>query len=428
MASDYSAARQEFVDKINAGVSLGIPFIQKRVNLGKNAINEESRSNGVITLFVPAGGTGGVEALTDGNGPIANALDRTNDTDKANSSYYKVECHAHNGWELVQRTALEKIFQIGKIRENIVQPRINHMVHSINRDLVTRNVFKAGGVCIAGSSELGFIAMDKAIATLESVKATGSWTGFVSPLLKSRLGTGAAKKNGGFDVPDEVLKDIYGKRSIGVFAGTDWVNEPFLPKFKTGALNATDTASNDVKVSAAVRKQGATEIAISGLTSGTIKAGTPFTIEGVYDVTITGLKMDWLKTFVVQNDVAVESSGATTVEVLPIYFNDDTKGYQNNVFVAGSEISANAVVKGLAVANGSYDIAFIKEDEAFNWTPFSLEDVDGAVNTTSETEDISVQLVSGGNLLKRTNMMRLDSPYFGDIVDPRLCRLVYVQE
>lgn len=424
--SDYSAARQEFVDRINAGASLGIPFIQKRVNLGKEAINEDTRSNGVISLFVPAGGTGGVEKLTDKNGPIAGALDRTGDTNKANASFYKVECYAQNGWELLKRNALEKIFQIGKITENVIQPRINHLVHSIEQDVVTRNCYRAGGACIADGATLGFVAMDKAVATLSAVKATGSWTGFVSPLLKSRLGTGAALKNGGFDVPNEILRDMYGKQSIGIFAGCDWVNESFMPKFHTGALNVTDTASN-VKVGANVSTQGADTITISGLSSGVIRKGTPFTIEGVYDVTITGIKMDWLKTFIVQEDVNVQGSGATSVKVLPIYFNDDTKGYQNNVFVAGGSIPANAIVKGLCEAGASYDTAFIKEDEAFNWTPFTLEDVDGANNTTSATDDITVQLVSGGELLKRTNMMRMDSPYFGDIVDPRVCRLVYVK-
>lgn len=425
MASNYSAARQEFVDRINAGVSLGVPFIQKRVNLGKDSVNENTRSNGVIKLFVPAGGTGGVEELTTAAGPKAGALDRTGDTSKANSSYYEVDCYAHNAWELIQHNSLEKIFQIGNIRENIIQPRINHLVQDIEKDVVTRNWTKAAGVCVAGSATLGFIAMDKAMSMLQSVKANGSWTGYMSPMLKSQLSTGAALKNGGFDVPDEILRQMYGKHSIGIFGGCDWVNEPFMPKYKAGALNKSTTG---VKVSAEVSTQGATTITLSGLpTSGTITKGTPFTIEGVYDVSTAGLQMDWLKVFVAQEDATI-ASGAATVKVLPIYFNDDTKGYQNNVYASGSKIAANAAVGGICEAGATYNVALVKEDEAFNWTPFELPDVDGCTNTTSATEDVSIQLVSGGTLLTRNNMMRLDSAYFGDIVDPRACRLVYVQE
>jgi len=79
-------------------------------------------------------------------------------------------------------------------------------------------------------------------------------------------------------------------------------------------------------------------------------------------------------------------------------------------------------------ASTTYFVALLKEDSAFNWTPLELPDVDGCKNTTSSTEDITVQLVSGGDLLKRANKMRFDSPYFGDIVDPRACRLVYYKK
>lgn len=427
MASNYDAARQEFVDRINAGVSLAVPFIQKRVNLGKEVLTEDSRSHGVINLFVPAGGTGGVEELSNQNGIVNTALDRTSDEaqGKGSASYYEVKCYAHNAWELISYTALEAMFKIGKIRDNVIQPRINHLCQDVERDLVARNAFRAGGAVVADSSTIGFIAMDKAMAMLQSIKSTGSWTGYMSPMLKSQLGTSAALKNGGFDVPDEILRGMYGKQSIGIFAGADWVNEPFMPKFATGALSAE---ASGVQVSAEVSEQGASSIVLKGLSStGSIPKGTPFTIEGVYDVSTAGLKMDWLKVFVAQEDATI-SSGTATVKVLPVYFNDDSKGYANNVFVDGSKISANAVVKGLCAAGKKYNLALIKEDESFNWTPFELPEVDGCTNTTSATEDISVQLVSGGSLLTRKNQMRLDSPYFGDIVDPRACRLVYVQD
>ena len=92
MASDFSAAKQEFVDRLNANAVLNIPFIQKRVNLGKKALNEDARTQGVIELYVPAGGTGSVETLTTSTGIASGALDRSSDTGKMNSSFYKVTC------------------------------------------------------------------------------------------------------------------------------------------------------------------------------------------------------------------------------------------------------------------------------------------------------------------------------------------------
>ena len=431
MASDYSAARQEFVDRINAGAALGIPFIQKRVNLGKKALNEDARTNGIIHLYVPAGGTGGVEQLTNASGPVSGALDRSSDfsAGKDSASYYKVECYSHNAFELYSHNVLQKMFQIGNLDKNIIQGRINHMVQGIEKDLVTRNWTKAGGACVAGSTEHGFVAMDKAMAMLQTIKAEGSWTGYMSPLFKSKLSTSAALKNGGFDVPDDILRQMYSRHAIGVYGGADWVNEAFMPEYTSGAINSTTTASTAITVKTAVSTQGASEITLTGVTaSGSVPKGTPFTIEGVYDVSTGGLAMPFLKTFITQEDATANGDGDVTVKVLPIYFNDDTKGYQNNVYVAGSEIAASAVVKSSVEASTTYYTALIKEDSSFNWTPFELDDVEGCTNTTSSTEDITIQLVSGGNLEKRSNKMRFDSAYFGDIVDPRACRLVYYKK
>lgn len=431
MASDYSAARQEFVDRINAGAALGIPFIQKRVNLGKRALNEDARSNGIIQLYVPAGGTGGVGAITNASGPISNALDLTSfaSAGKGSASYYKVECYAQNAFEYYKHDALEKMFQIGDLDKNVIQGRINHMVQGIEKDLVTRNWTKAGGACVAGTTEHGFVAMDKASAMLQTIKAEGSWTGYMSPLMKSKLSTSAALKNGGFEVPDDILRQMYGRHAIGFYGGSDWVNEAFMPEYTSGVINSTTTSGTGVKVKTAVSTQGAYQITLKGVTaSGSVPKGTPFTIEGVYDVSTGGHAMPWLKTFVTQADATADGSGDVTLTVLPIYFNDDTKGYQNNVYVSGSEIAANAVVKSSVDASTTYFVALLKEDSAFNWTPFELPDVDGCKNTTSSTDDITVQLVSGGDLKTRRNEMRFDSPYFGDIVDPRACRLVYYKK
>lgn len=431
MPSDYSAARQEFVDRINAGVVLDIPFIQQKENYGKTALNEDARSNGIIHLYVPAGGTGDVEQLTDENGPIDGALDRTNDVNYSHASFYKVECYSYNAWELYSHTALEKMFQTGNIDKNIKEGRINHLSQNVEKYLVNKSWTKANGACIAASTEIGFVAMSKALALMQTIKAEGNWTGFLSPLFKSKLSTESAKKNGGFDVPDEIMREMYGRRSIGRYGEVDWVNEAFMPEFSTGALNTTDSASG-ITVKSDVSAQGATEITITGFNAaGTIKKGTPFTIEGVYDVTTAGLPITELKVFIVQEDA---SSAADTVgykytlKVLPIYFNDRTKGYRNNVYVSGSEISATAVVHGLCDASTTYMVGYIKEAKALNWTPFELPDVESCTNTTTSTEDLTIQLASGGELLKRKNMMRFDCPFFGDIVDPRACRLVYYKK
>lgn len=435
MASDYSAARQEFVDRINAGASLGIPFIQKRVNYGKRALNEDARSNGVINLFVPAGGTGEVVDISSAAGVNDSALDITAQlaAGKGSASFYEVKCYARNAMEYFQHGVLEKMFQIGNLDKNIIQGRINHMCQNVEKDIVTRNWTKAGGACVAGSSEIGFVAMDKAMAMLQTIKSEGAWTGYMSPLFKSKLSSSAAAKSSGFDVPDDILRQMYGRHAIGIYAGCDWVNEAFMPEYTTGTFNPTDTASAAVKTAVtqttASSTTGYSVISLKNCgASGTVPKGTPFTIAGVYDVSTGGLAMPFLKVFVTQEDAVADGSGNVDVKVLPIYFNDDTKGYTNNIYVSGSEIPVNAAVTPLVDKNTSYYVAMIKEDSAFNWTPFELDDVEGCKNTTTSTDDLTVQLVSGGDLKTRKNAMRFDCPYFGDIVDPRACRLVFYKK
>lgn len=433
MASDYSAARQEFVDRINAGASLGIPFIQKRINRGKKFLTEDARTNGILDFYQEAGGTGGVENLTDAssNGPTSGALDRSTDASngKGSASYQSEKFYAKNGWEYLEYGALQKLFQTGNIKQNIVNPRVAHLCQNIEKDLVERNYVRAGGASV--TSVIGFGVLGKAMSTLETIKAIGNWTGFMSPMLKSLLCDSALGKKEGMDVPDSVLKEMYGKYAMGVYANAEWVNEPFMPEFESGALNTTDAASG-IKVKSDVTTQGANKITLTGFAaSGTIKKGTPFSISGVYDVSSAGLKMSWEKVFIVQKDATAVADGESAykyeVEVLPIYFNDDTKGYKNNVFVTGSKIAANASVIPLVAASKKYYLAFLKEDESFNWTPFELPDVEGCTNTTTSTDDLTVQLCSGGALLTRKNSMRLDCPYFGDIVLPQSCRLIFVQ-
>lgn len=428
MASNYAAARQKFVDMINAGATLGIPFIQKKVNVGKKFITEESRSSGIIHIGMGAGGTGGVESLTDAvsGGPSSGALDRTTDAanGKGSASYQDEAFYAKNGWEYLERTPLEKIFEIGNIDENIIRPRVAHLCQNVEKDLVTRNFTRAGGATV--SSVIAFGALGKAMSMLETIKSIGNWTGFMSPMLKSILCNSALDKSNGMDVPDNILKEMYGKYAMGIYSNAEWVNEPFMPRFAAGMLNTTDGANDALSVKTEVSTQGASSIVITGFSSsGTIKKGTPFSIKGVYDVSSAGLKMEWEKVFIAQEDAAV-SGGDATVKVLPIYFNDDSKGYRNNLFADSSKIASGAKIIPLIAANKHYDLAFLKEDEALNWTPFELEDVEGCKNTTTSTDDLTVQLCSGGSLLTRKNSMRLDCPYFGDIVNPQSCRLIFV--
>lgn len=416
---DLSAAKQELVDRLNAKISTSIPFIQKRVNLGKGQVTKGNRQHGVMDFYVPASGNAKVGQLTypPGTTPYpTSAIDLTGRP--RNSSFWKKEFYAQNASDILEFSNFEEIFELDDYMRDLVKPRGQRMAHEIERDLVNRNWFRAGGAIVSSSAD--FLALSRASAELQSVKATGDWVGYISPMLQSYLATSPLRMD--FHAPDDRIREMYGKASIGYFANVDWVSEPFMPIFTAG------TAWGDsAKVKTAVTKQGATELVISGLPTGAkIAKGTPFTVAGVYEVTMSGVKQGYLKKFVVQEDATAEGTEAT-VKVVPLYFNSDD-GYTNTVWVDGGEgIPADAAVKMLVEGGADYYVGLVRDAEAFNWTPFEFPELLALQNSTSSTDELTIQLAAGGEILGRTNVMRMDCPYFGDIVDERAVRTLFVK-
>lgn len=416
---DLAAAKQELVDRLNAKISSDIPFIQKRVNLGKGLVTKGNRQHGVMEFYVPAAGNAKVGQLTYpvGTSPYpTSAIDLTGRT--RNSSFWKKECYAQNASDILEFSNFEEIFELADYKQDLVKPRGQRMAHEIEKDIVNRNWCKAGGAIVSASAD--FLALSRASAELQSIKATGDYVGYLSPMLHSYLATSPLRMD--FHAPDDRIREMYGKSSIGYFANVDWVSEPFMPVFTAG------TAWGDsVKVKTAVTKQGATELVLSGLPSGAkIAKGTPFTIEGVYEVTMSGVKQSYLKKFIVQDDATAEGTEAT-VKVVPLYFNSDD-GYTNTVWVDGGKgIAADSVATMLVEGDADYYVGLVRDAEAFNWTPFEFPELLALQNATSSTDELTIQLAAGGEILQRTNVMRMDCPYFGDIIDERAVRTLFVK-
>lgn len=420
---DLAAAKQELVDRLNAKISSDIPFIQKRVNLGKGLVTKGNRQHGVMEFYVPAAGNAKVGQLTypAGTKPYpTSAIDLTGRS--RNSSFWKKECYAQNASDILEFSNFEEIFELSDYKQDLVRPRGQRMAHEIEKDIVNRNWHKAGGAIVSSTAD--FLALSRASAELQSIKATGDWVGYLSPMLQSYLATSPLRMD--FHAPDERIRQMYGKASIGYFANVDWVAEPFMPIYTAG-----DAWGDSAKVKAAVTKQGATEIVITGLSAGTkISKGTPFTIAGVYEVTMSGVKQSYLKKFIAQDDAVAETVGSSadaTVKVVPLYFNSDD-GYTNTVWVdGGAGIAADSAVKMLVEAGADYYVGLVRDAEAFNWTPFEFPELLALQNATSSTDELTIQLAAGGEILQRTNVMRMDCPYFGDIVDERAVRTLFVK-
>lgn len=420
IVNDLKASKQELVDRLNAKISTAIPFIQKRVNLGKGLVTKGNRQHGIMQFYVPASGNAQVASVTSAGGigkGDTNPLDLTNHSRK--SAFYKKECYAQNASDILEYSNFEEIFALEDYKKELVSPRGQRIANVIEKDLVDRNWFKAGGAIVSSSAD--FLALSKAAAELQSIKATGDWVGYISPMLQSYLATSPLRME--FHAPTNAIEGMYGKSAIGQFANVEWVNEPFMPIFTSG-----ESWGSNVKIDAAVNTQGATEIKLKGLPTSLTKIpkGTPFSITGVYEVTLSGVKQSYEKKFIVQADADVASEKAT-VKVLPLYFNSDD-GYTNTIWVGnGTGIAADTAVKCLVDASTQYYVGLVRDAEAFNWTPFEWPELLALDNSTSSTDELTIQLAAGGEILQRTNVMRMDVPYFGDIVDERAVRTLYIK-
>lgn len=420
---NYTAAKQELVDRLNAKISTSIPFIQKRVNLGKGLVTKGNRQHGIMQFYVPASGNASVGQVTypAGGYPTPfSALDLTGRP--RNSAFYKKECYAQNASDILEYSSFEEIFQLGDIQRDLIKPRGQKMAHVIEKDLCDRNWFKAGGAIVSDAAD--FLALSRASAELQSVKATGDFTGYISPMLQSYLATSPLRMD--FNAPDARIAEMYGKSSIGTFANCDWVNEPFMPIFTSGGAWGSSAA-----VKTAVTTQGATSITLTGVgASVSIPKGTPFSIADVYEVTMTGVKQGYLKKFIVQEDATSSTGGEVTLKVIPLYFNGND-GYTNTVWVANAGnaigIPSGKQVKLLVQPNTDYYVGLVRDSDAFNWTPFEWPELLALDNSTSPTDELVIQLAAGGEILQRTNIMRMDIPYFGDIIDERAVRTLYVK-
>lgn len=421
---DLSAARQELVDRLNAKISTTIPFIQKRVNLGRGQVTKQNREHGIMEFYVPASGNAKVGQVSYpvGTSPYPDALNLSGRSRK--SSFYKKTCYAQNASDILEYSSFEEIFALDDVKKDFIIPRGERMANEIEKDLVERNCFKAGGAIVSATAD--FLALSKASAELKSIKALGNWTGYLSPMLESYLSTSPLRM--AFRAPDKRIEDMYGKASIGYYANVEWVEEPFMPVFTSG-----DAFGSGAKIKTAVSTQGATQVVVTGLTASTaIKKGTPITIAGVYEVTMSGVKQSYLKKFIIQEDATADANGDATITLLPIYFNGPD-GYTNNVWVEGVGnpvvygIAANAKVTMLVDASTDYYIGLVRDSDAFNWTPFEWPELLALENYTTSTDELTVQIAGGANIEGRTNVIRMDVPYFGDIVDERAVRTLYVK-
>ena len=153
---------------------------------------------------------------------------------------------------------------------------------------------------------------------------------------------------------------------------------------------------------------GMSTLGIDGVTSGaTIKAGTKFTIAGVYDIhPITKVAYPYLKQFTVTADVTETASNQVTLAIKPSIYYTTTDSRQN-VSTAPLDEGVCTVLTGSASTGYTHNLAY--HPSAFRFVSVPLVKPDGMDMIGQETVDgMTIRVLRDYDILTDKMIMRLD--------------------
>ena len=203
--------------------------------------------------------------------------------------------------------------------------------------------------------------------------------------------------------PQGVIADQYKNGLLGNALGFDFVMDQNMPTFTTGtgvSLGNVTLVNNTATCSAA-----------SATSGGVFKAGTTFTVAGVYAVNpenqqSTGL----LQQFVVTADNTASSTNVTGLKISPTPVLAGTGVANGNVYVAAGSFSAQAatITSGTS-ASTAYPVSLAYHKDAFTLGTADLELPGGVDFAARESMDgISMRLVRQYDINSDFIVCRLD--------------------
>lgn len=228
------------------------------------------------------------------------------------------------------------------------------------------------------------------------------------------MGEAVNARKGLLQDSSEIAKQ-YKKGFVGVADGFKWMESELLHSHTNG---------NDVvfEVRTTVSTQGSTSLVVEGLTTttGTVKAGTVFTVDGVYAVNpIHKVQQTHLQQFVVTADAAADGSGYATLTVSPAMY---TTGALQNI--SGFPTDGNAITP-VGSASTAYTQGLAYHKDAFRMVSVPLIMPQKAEFAEQRTVNgITVAIIRGFDINTRSMITRLD--FLGGFVADRpefACRL-----
>ena len=224
----------------------------------------------------------------------------------------------------------------------------------------------------------------------------------------------------------DAAKGAYRKGSLGEIGGVDTYMSQNVPVHTVGVATGTpkiDGANQNVTY-ASVKDTGTQTLVTKGWTNSTtgiLKKGDVFTIDGVYAVNpVTKAKLAFLKQFVVKADAdSGATTGPATLTISPPIIKD---GAFQNVSAAPAD-SANITVLGTGGTGYRQNMVF--NSKAFALVSVPLVSPPGAVDVSRQTyKGTSVRVIPVYDGVNDVSSWRLDILYGVKTIDPRLAHRI----
>lgn len=203
---------------------------------------------------------------------------------------------------------------------------------------------------------------------------------------------------------NEQIAKAFGSGYLGSGQNFNYMRSNLLPTFTNGG----DVTGLAVEASVVTIANGMSTLGVDGVGSGlTIKAGSVFTIAGVYDVhPLTKQALPHLKQFTVLADVTETSGNSVTLSISPAIYYTTTDSRQN---VSAAPVDETGTLTFFGTESTAYAQNLCYHKDAFRFCSVPLYTPEGLDFAAQETVDgISVRALRGFDINKSTSIMRFD--------------------
>ena len=295
----------------------------------------------------------------------------------------------------------------------VLKPLVSQMAQRIESTFIQLACQSTANVIgTAGSTVFNTLTMMQANQRMSELLATGSeneWIALLSPSAKT---SAVDARKGLFQSSEEISKQ-YKRGVMGLADGFTYLSNNLMYTHTTG----TGTQLDGSVTTTAALTNGATTIAVTGLSgSGTITAGTAFTVAGAFAVhPITKVTLPFLQPFVVTT-TATASSGAATLSVSPTIYSSAGGGLQNVSALPGSGAAVVFLTGKTTSTPFQNSLTYCKEAFRFASVPLILPG--GMDKAAQETVDgLTIRVLADHDIKTDQYILRID--FLGGFVPVR---------